>query len=328
MMAATKVKAGKTKEGVYNHIAPVFLISGIVVAVLIAALLLIGLLTYNPLDSAWHVSNNNPTSNALGSLGAWYSDITLSVLGYSSYLIPIGIITFAAQFWLSRGFDKELFSWRLAMLCLAIVSGSVLATKYFTNPINEFIGTGGGYLGQWLTKGLESSVSSTSLIMLLTLLVFVLSITIVFSIPWLRVVEGIGGIFSFIVIKIFARKPKAKSDDNERTDILKSNADLLDKDPIDNNLNNRPYERPTPTISRYQGESNDYLADEDEDDNADDLAKNFRPSLLDEEDLTPTESDKEPSFFNFSAAKQPEQDIDVPIEFYHKAKHKSLMLMI
>lgn len=324
MMAATKTKQGKAKEGVYNHIAPVFLITGIAVAVIIAALMLLGLMTYSPLDSAWHTTNNNPTHNALGTLGAWYSDITLSVLGYASYLIPVGLVTFCVQFWLGRGFDKELFSWRLAMLCLAIISGSVLATKYFTNPINEFISTGGGYLGQWLTKGLESSVSSTPVIMLLTLLVFILSITILFSIPWLRVIEGIGTVFSFALIKLFARKPKAQTDTNERTDILKSNAGLLD----DTNDEPEPYfgRRNAPTISRYQGETNNYINSEEEGDEEDlDFGNNFRPSLLaDEDDNTPkqtqanhrvtaTENKQEPTFFDFAGTHEDTDDINVKV---------------
>lgn len=327
MMATTK-----TKEGVYNHIAPVFLIAGIAVAVIIALLMFIGLATYSPDDSAWHVTNNNPTQNFLGTLGAWYSDITLSVLGYASYLIPIGIITLCVQFWLARGFDKELLSWRLAMLCLAILSGSVLASKYFTQPINEFIITGGGYLGQWLTKGLESSVSSIPVIMLLTLLVFVLSLTILFSIPWLKVIEGIGAAFTFLAIKTFAKKPKKQPSAEPASDILKNNANLLDNDEVEPETQNKSplYQKPAPTISRYQGEI------EDENNRESDIAftEDFRQSHTQEEEKASpsftttsfTTTDKtnkqEPTFFDFTHDDNPDalEDYVQPISLLTETK--------
>ncbi len=200
-----------------NRFASATTMATILALLLIALLLGVALFSYSPLDPAWSQNNGGTVTNNLGVIGAWYSDLSFSIIGKLSYLIPITLVAFAIQLWAEKAFDKELFSWRLFMLLTAILSGCVLWGAHDGQAINTVAPGGGGYLGEWLFKGLQTSVKSDPVIMAFSLIIFATSISLLFSVPWLRIIEFIGdsisrilGLASVGLVKARAKRKEAK----------------------------------------------------------------------------------------------------------------------
>lgn len=133
----------KNKTTQTNRFALMASFAVIPLLLLTALLMTISLLSYHATDPAWSHSHGTTIQNSLGTLGAWYSDISFSLLGKMSYLLPIALVIFAVHTWLEKGIDKELLSWRLVMLMTAILSGCVLWTRHDPVVINSVAQTGG-----------------------------------------------------------------------------------------------------------------------------------------------------------------------------------------
>ncbi len=241
------------------------------ILLLIALLMTIALLSYHTSDPAWSHSNGTTVQNTLGIMGAWYSDISFSLLGKMSYLLPIALVVFAIHTWFEKGVDKELLSWRLVMLMTAILSGCVLWTRHDPEIINTVAQTGGGALGAWLTIGLEKSIKSVPIIMVFSFVVFLISLSLLLNFSWLKVMEWIGrNIVKFFTLlfsgmafsKIKNQKaPTMKANINEPPII---NDELKEKIGTTNhqqptatpiNAENNEIKSPSFTIDRYQPEA-------------------------------------------------------------------------
>ncbi len=254
-----------------NRFALATVFAVILILLLIAGLLATALLSYHATDPAWSHSSGSTVQNALGVVGAWYSDISFSLLGKLSYLLPIAVLAFAVHAWFEKGIDKELLSWRLVMLMTAILSGCVLLTKHDPQVINSVAQTGGGALGAWLTIGLEKSIKSIPVIMGFSLVVFIVSLSLLFNFPWLKVTEWVGKRITAFFALLFAGFAYSKTK-KQKTPTMTANVDeapiadeaLQDKMAIVNQMtslaaeseavNEESTSRPTFTIDRYQPE--------------------------------------------------------------------------
>lgn len=255
----------KSADGLSGHLAPVFTLATIVFLVLLALLLSVALWSYYPDDPAWSHNNGTAVSNNLGVLGAWYSDLSFSLLGKLSYLLPLFLIALAAHAWLEKGFDKEVLSWRVVMLLTAILSGCVLWAKHDLTAINTVSQTGGGALGAWLVIGLEKSIKSMPVIMAFATIIFFTSVSLLFNIPWLSIAEwigkGISQIFANLLAGFGAAVPKPKAAKNAMTQNSSDDDDHALQDKI-KQLNrmasekkqSRQADKPHFTIDRYEPE--------------------------------------------------------------------------
>ncbi|HZC02755.1 MAG TPA: DNA translocase FtsK 4TM domain-containing protein, partial [Gammaproteobacteria bacterium] len=64
----------------------------LIVLVAVALIILIALLSYDPVDPGWsHTGGSGPISNKGGLVGAWLADVLLYLFGYSAYLLPFMI---------------------------------------------------------------------------------------------------------------------------------------------------------------------------------------------------------------------------------------------
>lgn len=242
-----------------GQLAPVFMFANIAALLLVAVILFTALFSYHPADPAWSHNDGGEIQNSLGVMGAWYSDLSFSILGKLSYLLPLALVAFAVQIGLGKGIDKEVLSWRLFMLLTAIISGCVLWTKHDPAAINEVAITGGGALGAWLTIGLEKSVKSISVIMAFSTIIFLISLTLLFNIPWLKIAEWIGKGLSLLLGGVFSglaagRKRSqvnkaaraSKSRDDELQENIQRLNSLVDRKKAD--------EKPKFSIDRYTPE--------------------------------------------------------------------------
>lgn len=209
---------------------PVHIIALSAVLLVIGIILWTALLTYNPADPAWRHNNGNEVSNALGGIGAWYSDLSFSLIGKMSHLVPLTFVVFAVHLWREKSFDRELFSWRLFMLLTAVLSGCVLWAKHDLDAINTVAQTGGGAVGAWLAIGLEKSVKSISIIMAFSGVIFAISLSLLFNFPWGRLADAIGLGIMALLANIFAgfkRQKPVKVADEAASEV--ENTALQDK---------------------------------------------------------------------------------------------------
>lgn len=254
----------KTKKPtVSEQLSPLLTFTNIIILLVVAAVMGLALWSYHPNDPAWSHNEGEQIQNTLGIFGAWYSDISFSLIGRLSYLLPLGLAALGIHFWLEKGVNKELLSWRLFMLLTAILSGTVLLAKHDLNVINSVAQTGGGALGAWLVIGLEKTIKSIPVIMAFSTLVFAISVSLLFAIPWLTIAEWLGRGIGLVVGGLFAgfiagrEKKKASKKVMTSTSVTEDEEDnrrLQEKIAQLNALAGSEKKRPAFTIDRYTSE--------------------------------------------------------------------------
>ncbi|MGY0399492.1 MAG: DNA translocase FtsK [Ostreibacterium sp.] len=259
MTAKNKVSA------LSNHLAPIFILITLFIWLVLAVLTMMALWTYHPSDPAWSNKSSHVVQNALGVVGAWYSDLSFSLIGQLSYLVPLSLFILAVHAWFEKGLDKELLSWRLFMLLTAVLSGSVLWAKHDPHMINTVAQTGGGALGAWLVIGLEKSIKSVPVIMGFSLVIFVISISLLVNFPWLRLAGSLGKAIASVVGLLFSgfvsgrekeQRRQMMKQSTEVPQVAKNDEDLQKKiNAINKMVADDKTERHRFTIDRYEPEA-------------------------------------------------------------------------
>jgi S-DNA-T family DNA segregation ATPase FtsK/SpoIIIE len=165
------------------------------VMVACALFLFISLFTYHTEDPGWSSTGfGNPIHNAGGRLGAWTSDIFLSLFGIVSYFFPFLILLCS---WVglqnyydhtirrSREWIYKFIGWVLLMASSCALVNFYLSFKT-TLPTNT-----GGIVGDLLGKNFSLLLSRTgSTLFFMTILLC--GITLVTGLSWLGVIDIIG----------------------------------------------------------------------------------------------------------------------------------------
>ena len=165
-----------------------------VASLIINLLFLVALISYSPHDSAWSVQSSNlQVENAVGMVGAWAADIALSLLGLTSYLLPLVLAILSWQIYGNHIISIEkidVFVIKLIGLLLTIFSISAMVQLFF--DVNFYLPQGiGGIIGNWLanvTIIYGSNIGAT----LLLWLMFFAGTSMFFSFSWLKIADGIG----------------------------------------------------------------------------------------------------------------------------------------
>lgn len=157
----------------------------------VAVLLLITLFNYTPSDPGWSSSGQGEARHLFGTVGAYSADALLSFFGYTAYLLPIGLLVMGWQSVRRAQLDAELMAWKTFSLVIALVALAGILALHWPIHINSLALTGGGMLGQKLSIELLR-FWSLPVVMLIYTVFFLLGITTLFEIPWLRWFEKIG----------------------------------------------------------------------------------------------------------------------------------------
>jgi len=230
----------------------------------LAIILLIALWSYHRSDPAWLHTDGDHIQNWLGTPGAWYSDISFSLIGKLSYLIPLAFLALGLQIFIEKKLDLEILSWRLCcFLVTAIFSGCILWAIYDPNVINSNALTGGGAVGTWLAIGLQNSIKSPGLMTIIAFAIFLISITYLFDIPWIKMAEWLGrGVWAIVVTALSAAnrkkttnvvKPSCETASTPHAD-EQDNIDYLNRMAIEKKTTQNTA-KPSFTIGRYHSDS-------------------------------------------------------------------------
>ncbi|BAF61185.1 DNA translocase FtsK [Candidatus Vesicomyidisocius calyptogenae] len=151
----------------------------------IGLIFLSALVTYSANENPWsgNVTLIAPVANLAGVFGAYLSDISLSNLGYSAYLIPVSLI------WLGWKIHKNTEQKKLKYLTIAIrfISLMTLITFSAAFLVQNFtdIGASGGYIGISIHRYFNVLFGSASLIIYLSIIM--ISFSIVSSSSWINI---------------------------------------------------------------------------------------------------------------------------------------------
>jgi len=155
------------------------------VALFAAALFwIVSLASYEPKDPAWFfkVGETGATANFAGQVGAFLSELTFQLVGYTAFAIPVVLIVLGWNYFWCREVDApgtKAFGGALLFGCV-----STILSMGFSKPglPGMASNTGGGYLGQWLALEMSSYFGGTgSLIILLALLFIAVIVSTQFS---------------------------------------------------------------------------------------------------------------------------------------------------
>ena len=159
-----------------------------------ALFLLLALFTFNSGDAAFtHSSEVTTITNCCGVIGAWISDIMLSLFGLSAYLFPFIITWHGYLVFAEPRFNEDKLSIPLRSLgsLALIVSSAALSYLYIYRVGVQLPGTTGGYLGQEIgDKTLVLFGNSGATLFLIML--FLSGLTLTTNLSWLSLLDAIG----------------------------------------------------------------------------------------------------------------------------------------
>jgi S-DNA-T family DNA segregation ATPase FtsK/SpoIIIE len=158
--------------------------------------LLMALMTYDKGDPGWSSTGTNMVvGNAMGSAGAWVSDVLFSLFGYMAYLFPLMLGYRAWMTFRERsnepGFDWVTLGIRFIGFSLVMLASTALTALNGAPDLLPLPEGSGGILGGSLADVFEPAFGLLgSRLILASLLLF--GITIFTDLSWLRLMDRVG----------------------------------------------------------------------------------------------------------------------------------------
>lgn len=176
--------------------------------VAIGLVYLAALLTHSSHENPWSgdVALDTSVANLAGIFGAYLSDISLSILGFSAYIIPIALSWFGWCVHKSAEQPKSpktIILIRNFALIILIAFSSAFLAQNFTN-----MGSSGGYLGISMHDYFGVLFGGASLIVYLGIIM--VSFSIVASASWINIFSSTGSTLGAFFAKIKEKRAKAK----------------------------------------------------------------------------------------------------------------------
>jgi S-DNA-T family DNA segregation ATPase FtsK/SpoIIIE len=161
-----------------------------VVLVALALLWVVALVSYTPNDAAWffHAGTNKVPANFAGRVGAFLSELSFQLFGYTSYLLPVALFVLGSHAFWCRGVDApgtKLVGTALLFGC----TSAMLALSFSSLPVAGKAFPAGGWLGSSLAGELAEYLNRTGAIILI-LAVFALSLVLATQISLGRLVAA------------------------------------------------------------------------------------------------------------------------------------------
>jgi S-DNA-T family DNA segregation ATPase FtsK/SpoIIIE len=154
------------------------------VAVFAASLIwLIALVTHEPSDHVWFITagDAHPASNFIGPVGAFLSEVSLQVLGYTSYMVPMVLGVVGWNLFCCRPVDSEYTKATGAGLFFGCLS-ALFALVVGSADLNGRSFHAGGYIGEWLGGLCQAYLNRPgAIIVVLTLLALAVILSTQFS---------------------------------------------------------------------------------------------------------------------------------------------------
>mgnify|MGYP003959988889 FL=1 len=179
---------------------------------------LTALLTYSPSENPWSgdVELTSPVINQAGIIGAYLGDVSLSILGYVSYFLPIALI------WLGYNIHKNteklsagrlVFSIRFFAFITLVAFTAAFLTQNTSDPA-------GGWIGQMMHDYFGVLFGSVSFIVYLSIMM--ISFSLASTASWVRIFTSTGGTLNTIFAKLVQIRANAKAKKSTKVVIASS----------------------------------------------------------------------------------------------------------
>jgi S-DNA-T family DNA segregation ATPase FtsK/SpoIIIE len=130
-------------------------------AITLAVLIALALLSYSPHDTSLNVSaappDTHPARNWIGPAGAYSADLIFQGFGYPAFLLPMGIFALGLRWFRSRTLDSALI--KLAGYALLVLSLPALLALWHIPDVRGSIPPG-GLLGTLISGALQGTFNS------------------------------------------------------------------------------------------------------------------------------------------------------------------------
>ncbi len=203
MKGGLSVKSKKSAQLAANPNSQGIMLRGVkegalISLVVICIYLLMALTSYNHEDPGWSRTGiGSDVKNAGGAAGAWIADVCYSLFGYVSFLFPMMIAFRAWSVFHERDekirFDSVMLALRTLGFLFVIVSGTALATLYFSVEKAILPSSSGGILGVTISTMAMNAFNITGSTLIL-LALFLFGMTIFTDLSWFNVMDRIGAL--------------------------------------------------------------------------------------------------------------------------------------
>ena len=154
--------------------------------IMLAVLMGLSLLTYNPRDAAFNVSaaagEQNPTRNWIGPVGAYSADLLFQMFGFAAFLLPVAIGMLGYRWCRSRAIDSQAAT--IAGYVLLLMSLPSLLSLWHFPAVRDAL-PAGGMMGTLVSHGLRSGFNLWGAnLVAIALLVVAVFLTTSFSFSW------------------------------------------------------------------------------------------------------------------------------------------------
>ncbi len=224
--ATKSVETKKTQPG-HGHLSSRRLREGIwIIAIAVAAFVFIALISYHHQDPGWsYAGPQTKVENLAGKSGAWLADISLSILGYLAYLIPMllayGGWQLIRESNITSNLERPMPPWlRLTGAALLLISGTGLAQRHFPDPSIDASYYSGGWLGTWVLEWLRPFAGDVGATLLL-LALFLASVTWVTGLSWLGLMDRVGALSIQLFEAITGKARNAKQQRQQKVAMQK-----------------------------------------------------------------------------------------------------------
>jgi len=168
---------------------------------------LISLLTFNLEDAGWsHTGSSRNIANGAGTVGAWLSDFSFSMIGITSFALPFLLAIHGHSIYKAEKlglFNPLTFLARFLGFLALVTAGSGLMDLELTRVPMALPQTAGGILGQEISERMLDSFGSKGTLVLL-FFTLVVGASLYTGISWLTMVDALGKYTLLIANGFFA----------------------------------------------------------------------------------------------------------------------------
>ncbi|MBE8158979.1 MAG: hypothetical protein HAW59_06290 [Betaproteobacteria bacterium] len=185
---------------------------------------LLALITHSPLENPYSSSNSIGSSalNQAGVIGAYLSDLSLSMLGFSAYLIPLAFGWLGWRIHKNSGktpSHRGIFALRCGAFLILLFSATALLSIDAPSPIDGGGGIAGGDIGYFLHQYFSPLLGKAAFIIYLSIMMISFSISAVVS--WISIFSSIANFLRVIWQKFSAYNSQAKAKRAEKRAVRK-----------------------------------------------------------------------------------------------------------
>ena len=168
---------------------------GVVILVLaLCSFLTLALLSFDANDGGWSSSQSaGLPENLMGRFGAYCSDLLLSLVGYSAYLLPLVLLYYAFhRLYLGRQpLDGAALALRFFGFLVWICANATLASLHFYHPDSPLPSAAGGIVGEAFTALFLGSLGLMGATLMM-LALWMIGFSLLTGWSWLQITDALG----------------------------------------------------------------------------------------------------------------------------------------